>query len=159
METINENELDDYSLKQNLINSILFNRPRKVKKFSEEWSEDIELFGYNQVPYLLLIHPELTQQEKLLLILLRSYGEIYYGLSKSLAKNLGVTTKTIQLNFQNLERKCWIKRSFVNLEESDSKKRIRVIDTRPVKDKLTAFRNSEELLRYLTKRKHLLAKK
>ena len=151
--------LEKHQLRQQLINHIIYKRPRKQRKFSEEWSKEIEEFGYNQVPYLLMIHPDLTQQEKLLLIMIRSYGEIYSGLTKTLALNLGVTEKTIQLNFQSLERKGWINREMVWIEAEGMKRKVRVIDTRPVRDKLEEFRKSDLLYRFLTRRKHSNIKK
>lgn len=146
--------LEKHHLRQQLINHIIYKRPRKIRKFSEEWSKGIEEFGYNQVPYLLLINNDLTQEEKLMIILLRSYGEIYSGLTKTLALNLKLSVSGVQKNLQDLERKGWIKREMIWIEAEGVKRKVRVIDTRPAVQKLEEFRKSDLLYTFLTKRKH-----
>lgn len=146
--------LEKHQLRQQLINHIIYKRPRKIRKFSEEWSKELEEFGFNQVPFLLLIAPDLRQEEKLLLVLIRSYGEIFSGLTKTLALNLGLTVSGVQRILQSLERKGWIKREMIWIEAEGVKRKVRVIDTRPAVGKLEEFRKSDLLYTFLTKRKH-----
>lgn len=127
--------------------------------FDERFGAEVADYGFAQVPYLMMIHPELSPTEKALLVLLMGYGPVCYCKTITLAGNLGVSARYIQDVLINLEKKGWIRKFWSRDRVGPNKRKIRVIDWNPAKEKLAEFERSENLLRYLTKVKRKTARK